>query len=105
MAPPSDSILAYRSAVRSMTPPCRLPPETSTGRHRYPPVRPPGEQGRPAHARIDSVKKSPVKCDKLAWSNTRMDTRRRGFPETRWSLVLRAGSETTEASRAALDEL
>lgn len=34
-----------------------------------------------------------------------MNAGRRGFPETRWSLVLRAGGESTPATRRAMDEL
>jgi DNA-directed RNA polymerase specialized sigma24 family protein len=76
MTPESDSILARLSAVGPKTPPCRSPP-----------------------AMI------PVNRDRLAPGSKRMDAGRRGFPDTRWSLVLRAAGEPTDASRRALDEL
>jgi RNA polymerase sigma factor (sigma-70 family) len=80
MTTESDSILARLGALAlSTTPPCRSPPVTA--------------------------KKAPANRDKLARRAMPMDTGRRGFAETRWSLVLRASGEPTAVSREALAEL
>lgn len=77
MSPQSDSILARIGAIRRLARPRRW-------RTRRPKPRETG----------------------MSWEGAmHTDAGRRGFQETRWSLVLRAGGESTKASREALAEL